>query len=730
MKKLFYVLALFVATSIALHTSAQSWGYAVPGHWANDIAEAPDGSVYAAGYAGGDPFFGYSVNYLVKISSTGEMLWTNEDISLPFLYFSPMTLMASSDGVVVFGVSDYGKASFYKLNADGTLAWTSSDWSSGLGYDYIYQGTAAELSDGRFVAVGLTYEMNYQITEVSSDGELIASHEVATDTTGGWAWSYYDFKETGILATADGGFAFSGGRDGFRILHKFDSDINLEWSQYYAHTTDTWEYGQFTNGLRASSDGGYLLAGSSIQPLGTYAGSLRKIDADGNLEWLQYYNHGSDIEEGSFVIEMGSGAYVIWTQDAGDNSSYGWVLDSDGNEIDSLFIPIINCTWGWGETGMEIWDVEAAADGGYIIAGRQYLEDCDQRFTVIKSNADGTYPDCIFNCVWPGDANNDGLADGSDLFEIGINYGAEGFTRTDDGIDWEGKLSRAWMEEDTLFWYILNDLKYTDCNGDGIINDDDTTAVVANLGLDHPLNDLRTSAGEVTLFFDPAFDELSVGLNQIPIMLGDALNPVDEIYGIRFTITAEGAAVEGASMQVVFPDSWLATSAEKLSISKTNGDDKIVVSGIVRKDRNNTEGYGQIARLDVVVIDNISGGALSDEVEFTFGDVQAIKLNRDEVIVTAEGIAFPVAETTDINEATAAGINIYPNPVASETIYIETAEAIISAELTDVTGKSVMMINNLSEGTNAIDVSAISAGQYVLQIHTASHVVNQLLVIQ
>ena len=76
--------------------------------------------------------------------------------------------------------------------------------------------------------------------------------------------------------------------------------------------------------------------------------------------------------------------------------------------------------------------------------------------------------------------------------EIGINYGAEGFTRDDDAIDWSAKLARAWMEEDTLYWYVLNDLKYTDCDGNGIINDDDTTAVINNFGLDHPLNTTRT----------------------------------------------------------------------------------------------------------------------------------------------------------------------------------------------------------------------------------------------
>lgn len=728
MKKLFNLLLILTALVFTNTANAQGWGYAVPGHWVQDVAEASDGSVFAVGLVYDITGFSYSDNYVVKLDSDGAMAWSNDGSGLSFGYFTGQNIFPSLDGgCVVYGIADFGSPAFYKLDSDGNIDW-ESDFAAGFGS--LYYGCAVELSDGRFATVGLGEDLFYHIAEVASDGSLLNTYSVAADTIGGWGFSYYDFKETGMVATADGGFAFSSGKSGYRTIHKFDSDINLEWTQDYAHAMDKWEYGQYSNGLRLADDGGYLLAGSASDTLVGYSGSLRKIDEDGNLEWLQFYNHGLEYEEGAHVLQLDADSYMLWTQNAGDNSTHGWVLDADGNQVDSVLIPIINCTWGFGETGMEIWDVEKTADGGYLLAGRQYLEDCSQRFTVIKSNADGSFPDCIFNCVWPGDANNDGLADASDLFEIGINYGAEGFTREDMTIDWSAKLSRAWMEEDTLYWFVLNDLKYTDTNGDGIINDDDTTAVADNLGLDHPLNVLRTSASDVELYFDPAFDELQVGLNQIPIMLGDAINSVDEIYGIRFTITATGESVLGESLKVVFDDSWLASSTEKLSISKTNASDKLVVSGIVRKDRNNTDGNGQIARMDVVVIDNISGGAMSDEVDFQFGDIQAIKLNRDEVPVTATGITFPVAESTSITEAQAAGINVYPNPAAHNTIYVQSASDILFAELSDVTGKSVMQLHNLTTGTNAIDVSGISAGQYILHLTTADHLVNQLIVIE
>ncbi len=729
MKNVIYSLLLLTAAVVATDVSAQGWGYARYGNWAADVAEASDGSVFAVGLSHDSADLVYYDSYVVKLGSDGTLIWGNNGEGLLYDYFSGEKVLPSDDGgCIVYCSVDLGQPGYYKLDSMGNIEW-QSDFTTG--FTYLYYGTAVQLSDGRFVSVGLAEDLMYYITVVNSDGTYLDTYSIAADTSGGWGFSYWDYKETGLAATADGGFAFSCGKEGYRTIHKFDSEMNLEWTQNYPHAADFWEYGPYKNELRIAEDGGYLLSGSGLSNLtGIYSGSLRKTDADGNLEWLQFYNHGADWEEGAHVVQLDADTYVVWTQDAGESSTYGWVLDADGNQVDSIFIPIISCTWGFSETGLEIWDVEKSIDGGYILAGRQYLEDCDQRYTVIKSNADGTFPDCLFNCVWPGDANNDGYADASDLFEIGINYGAEGFTREDTAIDWSGKLSRAWMEEDTLYWYVLNDLKYTDCNGDGVIDDDDTTAVVNNLGLDHPLNPLRTAAGEVELYFDPDFEELAVGVNHIPIFLGDPVNTVDEIYGIRFTITATGESVLGESLKVVFDDSWLASSAERLAISKTVAGEKIVISGIVRKDRNNTGGNGQIATLDVVVIDNISGGAMTDEVDFQFSDVQAIKLNRDAVNVTATGITFPVAESTQVTEMQAAGIRVYPNPAAHNTLYVDASARIILAELTDITGKVVIQLYDLSKGTNSLDISALSPGQYILKIATADHVVNQSIVIE
>lgn len=713
MTKLLTLLVSAFMVCCAGSIKAQGWGYATTGYWAASVSEASDGSVFSTGYNyEEDPILGWieSSNYVVKLNSVGELLWESTE-SLPvFDYFSSVNVMATDDGGCVVYGNAAGHPGFYKLDSLGVLVWDNTAWFDTTPVALIYEGTAVLLTDGRIISAGFDTSDAYVFTEVASDGSLIATHYVPADFSG-FDWSYWEYKETGMTATSDGGYAFSAGKEGYKTVLKFASDNTLEWTSDIPWDLD-WEYG-YQNSLKQTSDGGYLLTGSGTST--DYLTTVRKLDDSGVVEWYTELNHGGYYEEGGWAVEMPDGNYMVWSQNAGDNSSAGWVLDNTGLEIDSVSIPIINCNWGYGEYGMEVWDAQSTADGGYLLSGRQYIEDCNQRFTVIKSNADGTFPDCIFNCVWPGDANNDGYALADDLFEIGINYGASGFSRVDMGTDWDAKLSRAWMEIDTFYWYILDDLKWSDCNGDGTINDDDTAAVVANLGLDHPLNNTKLTSGEIPLYLAPEGDELTIGLNHIPIMLGDEITSLDEIYGIEFTIKAEGEAIVPSSLHVTFIDGWMANAAERLSITKTFEADSKVTAGLVRKDLENTSGYGQIGTLDVVVIDNIVGKITADDVSFTFTDAKAINRNRDEILLDAKSLEFGVESSID--EFANNGIDIYPSLITNNQFTISSDEMIEGVEIMDLAGV-IVYSNTLTSPASQMHISGLdlAAGQYLVNI--------------
>ncbi len=727
MKKLFTPIAmLLLAFSFSNLANAQSWGFAKYGNWVNDVAQGPDGNYWACGLGGEDPA-ATTGDYVVKLDENGAELWSYTPAGFAWTYGNANSVMPTDDGgVSICYNSDLGSPEIVTLDADGALEWTTDSWT---GTNYIYGGLAVRLTDGRIVIGGLA-DFEHTFYEVGTDGSLLSTWTVAPDTGAAWLWSYFEYKEVGITATADGGFAYATGNYGNKIVYKYDSDLNLEYSTYIPWGI-SWEYG-YWNGLKTTADGGLLLSGSGADDLGNYNGTVRKINAEGSVEWATFLNHGSPYEEGAWAVEMAGGNVICWTQDGGELSTAGWVLDGEtGAELGNIAIPIIATPGGFGDTGMEVWDVENTADGGYLIAGRQWLENFDQRFTVIKSNADGSFDDCIFNCVWPGDANNDGYADGSDLFEIGINFGATGTPREDMTIDWSGKLATAWMEPDSVYWYILNDLKWTDCDGNGTINDDDTTAVINNLGLDHPLNNTRLEGGEAPLYFAPTEDVLHIGLNEIPIMLGDDLTSIDEIYGITFTINVDADVIDAASLKINWNDSWIGNVGETLRLSKTFGDTKQVTGSIVRKDRANTSGDGQIGTLSIVVVDNISGKTESEEVELSFVGVNAIKIDREVIPVAPQQKTMTAEENAGVENPLAEGLSIYPNP-ANDVVYIDntSADAIVGIKITDLTGKVVYENNSTNGTSNSIDISALSAGNYLIEINRGSSLSTQALSIQ
>ncbi len=715
-----FIMAIFFTSSI----NAQSWGFGQYGYWTQDVAVAADGNVWAVGYAGDDPdFLDANSNYVVKLNSDGEKQWGLAPAGLPWAYVNAMNVLPTDDGgAVVFSATDAYGPGLYKLDADGNVLWENSTF---IGTSYIYGGQAVQLNDGRIISGGLA-DFYHNFYEFDASGNNLSNFTIAPDTAAAWGWSYWNYKETGMVATADGGFAYSTGSDSKKLVYKFDSDLNLEWTGEYDFVL-SWEYG-YSNSLKITADGGLLMSGSGTDVAGTYYGTVRKISSAGTLEWVNTYNHGYSWEEGAWALPLGTDNYIVWTQDGGDNSTSGWVTDNAGIETGAINIPIVG-PFGY-SGGLEVLDVENTPDGGYLIAGRQYLEDFSQRMTIIKSNADGSFDPCIFNCVWPGDANNDGFADATDLFEIGINYGATGFSRDDMSIDWSGKLSAAWMEPDTMYWYILNDLKWTDCDGNGTINDDDTTAVINNLGLDHPLNNLRIDGGDAPLYFAPVSDMLHIGLNEIPIMLGDDITSIEEIYGIAFTINIESDVIDMANSKVSFDDGWMGNVGETLRLNKNFGDEHLVVNSIVRKDRINTAGNGQIGTLSIVVVDNISGKTDASESTFSFSDVTAVKLNREVIPILSEASTLGAEDNTAINENNISSIALYPNP-ANEIVYVNnnSSESIESIKISDITGRILIELNNQLNNTIAIDISALTPGNYFIEINTGSKIESQKLTI-
>ncbi len=115
----------------------------------------------------------------------------------------------------------------------------------------------------------------------------------------------------------------------------------------------------YAESVQATSDGGYILAGGTNSfGAGNYDAWCVKLDASGNVLWQKTYGGASaDIAES--VQATSDGGYIL----AGSCQSDAWCvkLDASGNVLWQK-------TYGSADND-NAWAVQATSDGGYILAG-------------------------------------------------------------------------------------------------------------------------------------------------------------------------------------------------------------------------------------------------------------------------------------------------------------------------------------------------------------------------
>ncbi len=194
-----------------------------------------------------------------------------------------------------------------------------------------------------------------------STPEIRALDTLWTKTYGG---AYQEYLET-LERTSDGGYILAGSTNSFTgdwdfYLVKVDSLGDTLWTRLYGGTKNDEAYAAIQ-----TSDDGYLLAGYS-RAFGEYTGDVYYVKTDefGNEVWNTSVG-GDSWDVARNVIETNDGGYLIsgWTQSfgAGDRDIYIIKTDENGDTLWSR-------TYG-GYSRDEGWDATQVDNGGYIILG-------------------------------------------------------------------------------------------------------------------------------------------------------------------------------------------------------------------------------------------------------------------------------------------------------------------------------------------------------------------------
>jgi photosystem II stability/assembly factor-like uncharacterized protein len=325
--------------------------------------------------------------------------------------------------------------------------------------------------------------------------------------------------------------------------------------------------------------------------------------------------------------------------------------------------------------------------------------------TVVKSFT-------VRSCVWPGDTDSSGTVNHFDLLNIGLNYNTFGLARPANlqNTDWYGHFAEYWFKNSGNTGI---NLKHVDANGDGFISFTDTLAIIKNWEKTHnlaapkPISTLSVTP-PISIETSPVSENKSYAF---PIILGDATNMVDAIYGLGFSIGYDANKIVPNSVFMTFEKCWL--GKDILIVSKNFNDIGRIEMALVRKNKLNIEGKGQVATLHFTVKKGAT--STSNQMAFTIQNSKAI--DKDNRI-------FPLSEKSSISTVTPtqeAGwesrVTIYPNPVQN-LIHIEsTSVKIKKVEILDYRGVRQIELSEQSPFYK-IDMTEFSNSFYIVKVYT------------
>ena len=347
--------------------------------------------------------------------------------------------------------------------------------------------------------------------------------------------------------------------------------------------------------------------------------------------------------------------------------------------------------------------------------------------------------------VWPGDINQDGLADHQDLLYLGYAYGAVGPQRDSVSIEWE-------EQEILVLWDQVfpgtNGLNYAhaDCNGDGQVNALDVLAIHFNY---YHFNDFVMPAQvpsgvpgiDPGIAFDPMLGPeepiLEGTLYRVPINLGDTGTGLNDLNGLSLSIYYDPEAIEANSIFLEFENSWANPSGEELlQIVNNNVQAGRLDVAISRLGPDPIDGSGPFAELSFIIVDDVIDFLPADSLYVDIriesahavdGDLESIPLVNDTLWMKVVSPDYFV--TQNRQGPSLKQFKVFPNP-AADYLYIHNPGASIeSVELLDQTGRLVLVQATGNEETIRLDVRDLPGGVYYLRAKNAKTILSRKLVI-
>ena len=543
------------------------------------------------------------------------------------------------------GTSDPGESAFIsKLDASGNFVWAK-------------QIEGSEDSYGNSIKVDLLGNV-YTTGTYDYTGDFDPGVGIFDLTSAG---AFYN-SNTFILKLDDlGNFVWAKSMGGTLDCYSFslalDTSSNIYTTGYFKGTAD-FDPGAGTFNL--TSNGGEDIFISKLNSSGNFvwakniggtldeSGKSVGVDALGNIYTIGEFSDTIDFDPGAGIFNL-----------IADTSSYNTFiskLDPSGNFVWAKAINGIG-----GVSGASI--VLDTAKNIYITGQFNGTADFDpsiSTFNLTSTSTDIFVLKIGKVSVWPGDADHNNVADNNDLLPIGLYYGQTGTPRA--------TISNTWMAYNSTDWGMLEssgaDIKHADCNGDGIIDANDTLAVNLNFSLTHAITPIhshdRLSAPELH-FVTSSSSYTSGSIVDVEVWAGTSAMPVSNLYGIAFNINYDASLVQPSTESLTYPVNWLGTpGTNEIKISKIDALATTAYGAETRINHTNASGFGKIADFKFQLKSSIPANTI---MPFSFSGYKANDATGTAVLFNSQPDTITINSTAGIKELNnGAGISIFPNP--------------------------------------------------------------------
>lgn len=349
------------------------------GEYFSRIRPTSDGGFIAAGLTnsfGAGPIGSTEDAWVLKMDTSGHVEWAKTYGS----YWYPERahdVRETSDGgfILVAGTSGFTSEAQYglwilKLDPYGDIQWEKVYETPGSDDNLGYWGKefSIEEVEGGYIVAGNAWK--------SWDQRELELWVLKLDTAGEILWEKTYYEEAGnsygnvVRATSDRGYVIAGvksspgealgqARNWDMWLIKLAEDGQVQWEKRYGT-----EYDDYAYDLQETSDGGFVLAGSTLS---TSSAWVLKLDSLGNIQWQKAYGaydseyYGGD---GHSIKETADGGYilagVLTSRTSGDDI---WVV-----KLDHLGEVEWERTYGGSGIDVAYW-LDTIPNGGYVVAG-------------------------------------------------------------------------------------------------------------------------------------------------------------------------------------------------------------------------------------------------------------------------------------------------------------------------------------------------------------------------